>query len=179
MALRKGQRATEIQWVGVTFNLVDEDTLVLNLPAKFMRELKEILQGWEGAGRAPTKELRMVAGKCAWLGGVLPRARWITSVMYAVLTQTLKDEASGAEERRRENRSDQRNKQGLFVVKRLELARRWMMKFIDTALERPMRKIYLGVKPQADVRLLTDASPRALGCPHGQRQDPGCSIFRG
>ena len=163
VALRKGQRATEIQWVGVTFNLVDEDTLVLNLPAKFMRELKEILQGWEGAGRAPTKELRMVAGKCAWLGGVLPRARWITSVMYAVLTQTLKDEASGAEERRRENRSDQRNKQGLFVVKRLELARRWMMKFIDTALERPMRKIYLGVKPQADVRLLTDASPEALG----------------
>lgn len=163
VALKKGQRAAEVQWVGVTFTLVDPDTLILNLPAKFMEELKMILVKWEGAGQAPVKELRMVAGKCAWLGGVLPRARWITSVMYAVLTQTLRDELSGAEEQRRGRRSDQRSKRGLFVVKRLELARAWLVKFIDKALERPMRKIYLGTKSPVDIRLLTDASPEALG----------------
>lgn len=45
--------------------------------------------------------------------------------MYSVLTHTLRDEASGMEDQRRSRRTDQRSKKGLFVVKRLELARSW------------------------------------------------------
>ena len=48
--------------------------------------LKGILSGWANSGYAPIKELRVVAGKCAWLGGVLPRSRCTTRVFYAVLS---------------------------------------------------------------------------------------------
>jgi hypothetical protein len=59
---------------------------VLGIPAKFIDELKGILSGWANSGYAPIKELRVVAGKCAWLGGVLPRSRCTTRVFYAVLS---------------------------------------------------------------------------------------------
>ena len=158
VALKKGSRASSATWIGVALNLVDRDTLVVGLPTKFIDELSGILNKWENAGYAPLKELRSVAGKSAWLGGVLPRARWVTSVFYAVLTQTLKEE----EEQDRSS-SATRNRKGLFAVKRLELARRWMLAFLAAAKLRPMRRITLSPKQMAEVRIITDASPEALG----------------
>ena len=38
------------------------------------------------------------AGKAAWLGGVLPRARWVMAVFYAGVSQTLKEEEPAANE---------------------------------------------------------------------------------
>ena len=88
VAIGKGARAVKVTWIGVTFE-VDQDTMVMGIPTKFATEMKDLLVSWEGRGYAPLKELRVAAGKAAWLGGVLPRARWLTTVFYAVLTDTL------------------------------------------------------------------------------------------
>ena len=113
--------------------------------------------GKEKAGYAPLKELRVVAGKNAWLSGVLPRARWATAVLYAVLTQTLKEEAS------RDQVSTARPRKGLFAVKRLELARLWLCHYLLAAKTRLMRRIPLGRHQGPAVRITTDASPEGLG----------------
>jgi hypothetical protein len=115
-----------------------------------------MLTGWANTGYAPIKELRVVAGKCAWLGGVLPRARWTTSVFYAVPSQTLKEEEQ-------DKNPTTRNRKGLFAVKRLELARLWLISFLDAAKLRPMRRVALNPATLADIRITTDASPEALG----------------
>ena len=41
---------------------------------------------------APLKELRSLAGKTAWLANILPRARWVTAVLYAVMKSTEAEE---------------------------------------------------------------------------------------
>ena len=168
VSLGKGARASEVTWIGIKLTLVDQDTLVLGLPEKFISDMMAILQGWENAGYASLKELRVVAGKNAWLSGVLPRARWVTAVLYAVLTQTLKEEAE--EEKAPTTEQDKvvsnrtkRQRKGLFAVKRLELARKWLLAFLEAAKTRPMRKVLLGRSPVADIRLTTDASPEGLG----------------
>jgi len=58
----------------------------------------------------------------------------------------LDDIVSGEEARRRRNqRADQRPKDGLFAVKQLEQARQWLMTFLDVAVERPQRAFKLDV----------------------------------
>ena len=115
---------------------------------------------WEGRGYAPLKELRVAAGNAAWLGGVLPRARWLTTVFYAVLTDTLREEEK---EKEKGPASGAKSRRGLLPVKRLELARRWAVKFLEAAMQRPLRTIQLREVEGADVRLMTDASPEGLG----------------
>eukprot|EP00434_Breviolum_minutum_P034288 symbB.v1.2.030341.t1/scaffold3410.1/size62789/2 len=155
IALHKGERAAHVTWVGVRFSLPDQDTLVVGLPIKFLEETKAILESWKGKGMAPLKELRWFAGKTAWLANILPRARWVTAVLYAVMKSTEAEEDKV--------KSDGRVKKGLFAVARLESARRWLVAFTEAAMARPMRKISIGNKNQMEVRLCCDASPEGLG----------------
>ena len=164
IALKKGERSAHVQWVGVRFSLPDSETLVLNLPEKFLQDLRDLLQGWESKGMMPTKDLRAAAGKAAWLGSILPRAKWCVAVLYCVLKSVENDELQGKEAARAQHREgDQRPKRGLFAVKRLETARRWMVAFLQAALERPSRKIHVGQKRTLEVKVMCDASPEGLG----------------
>ena len=155
VAMHKGERAAHITWVGVRFSMPDNDTLVVGLPENYLEETKVALESWGGKGMAPLKELRSMAGRTAWLANVLPRAKWATAVFYAVL--------KSAEAEEFKEKSDGRAKPGLFSVKRLESARRWLLAFIKAAMERPMRKIHVGNKARMEVRLCCDASPEGLG----------------
>ena len=164
IALGKGERSAHVQWVGVRFSLSDADTLVLNLPEKFLKELRDGLVSWESKGMAATKELRTMAGKAAWLGSILPRSKWCVAILYSVLKAVEKDELTGKEEERAQQREgDQRPKRGLFAVKRLETARRWLVAFLQAALERPARKLHVGSKRTLEVKIMCDASPEGLG----------------
>ena len=155
VAMRKGERAAHITWVGVRFSMADNETLVMGLPVKYLEETKEALTKWEGRGMAPLKELRSMAGRTAWLANVLPRAKWVTAVFYAVM--------KSAEAEEYNVKADGRSKPGLFSVKRLESARKWMLAFLEAAMARPMRKVHVGVKTQMEVKLCCDASPEGLG----------------
>ena len=149
VAITKGARAMKVTWIGVTFEVEEQDTVVMGIPIKFATEMKELLESWSNRGYAPVRELRVAAGKAAWLGGVLPRARWLTTVFYAVLTDTLKE---AEKEKDKEPAPGARNRTGLFPVKRLELARQWAIKFLEAAMKRPLRRINLRT-----------ASPEGLG----------------
>ena len=92
---RKVERSAHVQWVGVRFSLPDSETLVLNLPEKFLQDLRDLLQSWESKGMMPTKDLRSAAGKAAWLGSILPRAKWCVAVLYCVLKSVENDEVAG------------------------------------------------------------------------------------
>lgn len=155
VALKKGERARSVSWIGIKLTMVDASTLVLTLPERFMEELIQMMAQWQDKGYASLKELRQVAGKTAWLSGVLVRTRWTTSVFYAVLTQTIKEEKAPT--------SSTRSRPGLFAVKRLEMARQWLIAYLSTAKERPSRRINLARRKEVDIRLITDASPTALG----------------
>ena len=164
IALGKGERAAHVQWVGIRFSLVDSDTLVLNLPEKFLKELREGLISWESKGMVATKELRTMAGKAAWLGSILPRSKWCVAVLYSVLKAVENDELTGKEtERAQQREKDNRPKKGLFAVKRLETARQWLVAFLQSALDRPARKLHVGSKKTLEVKVMCDASPEGLG----------------
>lgn len=122
------------------------DEVLVGLPEKFMKDLQDKLEAWSAKGMAPLKELRAVCGKIAWLTGVLPRARWVLRIFYAVLADREAEVNSGAEADRSIRRNDQRPKDHLFVVKRLERARTALVKFLAVAKDRPTRK--LSLKPR-------------------------------
>lgn len=71
----------------------------------------------------PLKELRTVTGKVSWLSGVVPRAKWILRILYAVLAAREREVHTGEEDNRRGRRADDRDKSYMFVVKRIERAR--------------------------------------------------------
>eukprot|EP00434_Breviolum_minutum_P035944 symbB.v1.2.031832.t1/scaffold3739.1/size51156/3 len=71
---------------------------------------------------------------------VPPRARWLTTVFYAVLTHTLKEEEK---EKEKEPAPGTRNRRA--------------------AMKRLLRRINLREVKGADIRLMTDASPEGLG----------------
>eukprot|EP00435_Cladocopium_sp_Y103_P009539 s1894_g2.t1 len=162
VSLAKGERSTRVQWIGIKFSL-QEEMVILSLPTKFTEELATLLKSWEGRGMAPLKELRQAAGKLAWLSGILPKARWLVAIFYRVLHDRLEDVASGTEARRREERSDPRKKDGLFVVKQLEQPRQWLLKFLEVAMERPQRAFKLDTSKYPSATIITDASPHGMG----------------
>ena len=162
VSVRKGERGDRVVWAGVEFRLIERGTVLLTLPEKFILSVEEVLKGWT-RGMAPLKELRTVTGKISWLSGVLTRAKWILRVFYAVLTAREAELRSGAEDRRRQLRADERDKSALFPVKRLEAARLALLEFLAVTKARPTRKISLVQGGQASVTIATDASPEGLG----------------
>ena len=162
VSLKKGLRSTQVQWVGVRFT-ISEDSVILALPDQFVKDLMELLTSWENKGMAPTKELRQAAGKLSWLSGILPRARWTVAVFYRVLHERLNAVASGLEDSRRAVRDDAHNKDGLFIVKQLEQARSWLVKFLGVALEAPVKKFKLDIAKYPKATIMMDASPLGVG----------------
>lgn len=163
VSVAKGERGANITWAGVEFRLISDKEVLVTLPEKFIADLQQRLAEWEGRGMAPLADLRAVTGKISWLSGVLPRTRWILRVFYAVMSARETEVRSGSEASRREKRTDTRNKDGLFVTKRLEGARLALMEYLNVTKERPTRKIPLSARGLARVNIITDASPEGLG----------------
>ena len=130
--------------------------MVLGLPDKFLQETLDSLKGWGNKGYVSLKELRSMTGRLSWVGGVLPRARWTVSVMYAVLKTELGKDKETTPSSRRAPRS-------MFAVKRLEQARVWLLSFLEEAIKKPTHKFKLGKVKNASVSITTDASPEGMG----------------
>ena len=176
VSVKKGERGGVITWAGLEFRLIPNNEILLTLPEKFLSELQQRLEAWSGKGMAATKELRAVTGKVSWLAGALPRARWILRIFYAVLTDREKEVATGIEEERRKKRNDDRPKENLFVVKRLERARLALLQYLKVAKDRPTRKIALKKRSNARAcgdpdRRLTRRTGSNLG---SERRHVGC-----
>ena len=99
LSLKKGERSTDVTWIGVKFKLVapDYDYLMVTLPERFMDELRKQLEAWDRKGMIGVSELRQAAGRV-----------WVTSTLYAVLYSHEADQSSGAEAERRAKRQDDR-----------------------------------------------------------------------
>ena len=164
VSIKKRARSAQLAWVGVSLTLT-EDHLMMGLPDAYTRDLVNILKSSEGRGTAPIRELRQVAGKASWLSGILPRARWVVSIFYQVLHTRLADIKSGAEDRRRGECDDTRDKSALFPVKQLEQSRRWLISYLESAMDKPSKKLQVGPKqvPDPSAAIITDASPEGLG----------------
>ena len=162
VATKKGERSSQVQWIGVRFSL-SQDHVIMSLPEKYTAEVLELLEGWNNKGMATIAELRRACGKLSWLSGILPRCRWIVATFYRVLHERLRDISTGEEDRRRTTREDKRSKDTLFAVKQLEQARQWMVTFLKTAMEQPAKKYKLDMGQYPKATIMTDASPNALG----------------
>ena len=151
VSFAKGHRSSCIQWIGITFKLVNNEKIVMGLPEQFLADTIEMLKSWEKRGYVPVRELRSMAGRMSGVAGVLPRSRWTVAVLYAVL----KDEDRPGREKG--------GKHGLFPVKRMEQTRVWLQTYLEKAAAVPMRVFHLKPSKVAEVSLTTDASPEALG----------------
>lgn len=155
VSFKKGKRAGNVQWVGVTFSLINADRVSVGLPEPFMKETISTLQGWASKGYVALKALRTVAGRMSWVAGVLPRTRWTVAVLYAVLTSEEQESKGGGRVGSKV--------QGMFPVKRLEQTRLWIIAYLEKAMEHPLRVLELRPKKMADISITTDASPECLG----------------
>ena len=151
VAFKKGQRAGKVQWVGVTFNLINADRVSVGLPESFLKETIETLKGWANKGYVALKALRSIAGRMSWVAGVLPRTRWTVSVLYAVLTSEEQETKASSK------------LQGMFPVKRLEQTRLWIIAYLEQAMLHPLRILELKPNKRAEVSITTDASPECMG----------------
>ena len=126
LAWHKGARGSQLTWIGVMFEVIQAEAMIkLTVPRKMMMEIRTTLESWEQKGMVSLREVQQVTGRLSWVAGILPRARWAVSIMYAVVADTKRAEEE--EKKRATRRADQRPKLGLVSVKRLELPRRWFV----------------------------------------------------
>ena len=108
------------------------------------------------------RDLRATTGKLSWMAGIIPRIRWVVSIMYAVVSSVESDMKTGVEKARASARADKRIKEGLVAVKRIELPRLWLQAFLEQSQVWLLRKEPL-VKRSPEWLVVTDASPWGLG----------------
>lgn len=166
LALDKGERGTQIQWIGVTLLLGWERggpprSISYGITKKMVLEVTSTLADWENKGMIALKQLRSTTGKLSWIAGVVPRIRWAVSVFYAVVAVAEREESEGVEAQRATKREDTREKKGLVAVKRLGIARTWLLKIFEKP-ESMLVKAEALQEPQAEFNI-TDACPTGLG----------------
>ena len=161
LAFEKGDRGAQVKWIGVKIQLeVQRRTVELTIPRKVIEEINAEVDSWRGM--ASLRRLRAVTGRMSWLAGVLPRLRWVVSIMYAVLADAEEDKRTGVESERAEFRLDKRDKSDLVAIKRLRLP----MAVINYMAENPDRWLYrsISLKPERpSMGIITDASPQGIG----------------
>ena len=166
-SLGKGERGSALKWIGIQILLNwgpgrTPGELVYSIPKNAMEEIKSALESWENRGMIPLRELRKTTGKLSWMAGVIPRIRWSVSVLYAVLADAEREEKMGKEETRAEKRDDKRVKRGLVAVKRLGVAREWLIKILSYRDAFTLRTVKL--KEEGPVwAVITDACPTGYG----------------
>ena len=165
--LKKGERGRRTQWIGCMIEvpppeLNHPDAVVLSVSAQMIETVLETLQSWQGRGMAAVKDLRSVTGRLSWMAGVIPRMRWIVNVFYGTLSQVDREQAPGQDEKRATNRSDPRDKTGLFHVKRLGGADQWILKLLKSPGSKMIRIEQLH-QPPVTRGIITDASPKGWG----------------
>ena len=131
----------------------------LTVPQKMMRELLAKLKDCEGGLR----ELRVTKGRLSWMAGILTRMRWAVSIFYGVVAAAEKDAKQGIEHERASKRpKNQRPKDGLVAVSRVELPRAWLAHLLAKS-----DQLVLRVGPLypifPDLAIVTDASPWGIG----------------
>ena len=161
LAFEKGDRGAHVKWIGVKIQLeVQRRTVELAIPKKVIEEIHSEVDSWWGM--TSLRKLRAVTGRMSWLEGVLPRLRWVVSIMYAVLADAEEDKRSGAETDRAESRQDKRDKADLVAIKRLRLP----MAVINYMAENPEHWLFrsIALKPERpSMGIITDASPQGIG----------------
>ena len=166
-SLGKGERGSTLKWIGVKILLnwgpgPSPGELVYSIPKAAMDEIRSVLEKWEDKGMIPLKELRRTTGKLSWMAGIIPRMRWTVSVLYAVLADAERDEKQGKEEERAEKRGDKRVKRGLVAVKRLGVAREWLIKILSYQDAFTLRTVRLKDE-EPTWAVITDACPTGYG----------------
>ena len=85
LAFHKGERGLRICWIGVQLEFVTSRALLmLTVPEKVVNELLVKMKEWKGKGMIAFRDLRSTTGRLLWVAGVVPRIRWIVSILYAV-----------------------------------------------------------------------------------------------
>ena len=166
-SLSKGERGSQLKWIGVQILLnwapnMRPGELMYSVPKQAIEEVRSVLVEWEQKGMIPLKELRSVTGRLSWIAGIAPRIRWAVSVFYAVVAAAERDEREGKEEQRAGNRDDKRTKRGLVAVKRLGIARAWLMKVLKYNEAFLLRSVRLE-KQEPTWAVITDACPTGYG----------------
>eukprot|EP00435_Cladocopium_sp_Y103_P068083 s608_g31.t1 len=161
LAYNKAERGRRINWIGVTVEIdVEAREILLVPPAKLVEGVLKELRSW--TGMVFLKALRTTTGRLSWLAGIVPRARWAVSSLYAVLASAEADMKLGLEKSRAAKRQDTRDKSGLVHVKRMELPRQWLMAMLEKDEVWRTRRMPLELEPPAYV-VTTDASPLGVG----------------
>ena len=173
LSLGKGERGTRIQWIGALIEL-RENTLTLGIPAKMAREVLDTLVEWKSKGMVSAREWQALTGRLSWMAGVVRRIRWCVAVFYAILTEALRDEESGAEQQRAAKREDQRPKVGLIAVKRLGVVLPWLIRALQNPEEKLAKHEKL-VRENPKFMMITDACPRGIGGILVKRHQDGTS----
>ena len=163
LAFHKGERGLQLTWVGVRIEVrPEEENVVLTIPTKMIKEIRDKLKEWQSKGMVGLKEVRQLTGRLSWLAGILPRCRWCVTIMYGIMASVEHDMKSGEELRRAAKRRDTRPKEGLVPVKRMALPQMWFLRLLDEPDKLLIRTISL-VPQQPHYVITTDASPFGIG----------------
>ncbi len=96
-----------MEWIGVTFAVhLQRKVLSLMVAEKMVLEVRETCEEVLGRSMVGFKRLERLAGRLFWMAGVMPRTRWVVSVVYATLVPAKRDLLHGTEEKRRHLRQD-------------------------------------------------------------------------
>ena len=161
LAWKKGQRGSRVEWVGaeLEWDCTDLNEPIVRVSAMEdkttqIREAVDKIQ--ETQGMTSIKKALTLAGKAAWIGSLIPRARPFVSMLWGAITKA-QNQAPPAKTTTR------RRPKGMMFVLQVAPAARVLKEVLGSAKrltrEYTLRFRHGGVR----WRIRTDASPYGLG----------------
>ena len=85
----KGKMGTTVDWIGatITVNNVDQSVVVSLLESKRVELLAQIGNLMQEPGTVLMADVRMLAGRGSWLGGLLPQVRPFVRMLWGSLVK--------------------------------------------------------------------------------------------
>ena len=159
LAWKKGMvydKTEEHTWIGVTFRVLDDNTVAMGIPKSYLEDLVKLLKPLEqGVGSWPLEEARKVVGKAGRLAQIVPEARPFAGALWAAFSEAWKADTTGVREA----------PPGKAARSRFCYAAKWLLQLIKGddnqifPLQRLVSHLPLPVATTNDVILQFDASP--------------------
>ena len=149
----KAQWGSSAQWIGAHVAVGDGEVTVA-LPPETTRKWALDVDKARRAGRAPVEEVRKMAGRGSWAGGIIPELRPFVRCLWAAVAAA----------------------EGAWVpTRRMDHALRWLAAvYAAVGPQGGMRRTYTAVEAagRAPLEVTTDASPHGIGAVASYRGRP-------
>ena len=160
LAWRKGAKGTSVDWIGASLSHT-KNAIVVSVRKELLGSALDLIHSLQ-SNVVPLGKVRSLAGKAAFIAGLVPTLRPFVNELWAAIAATQRIDSDrkdvGASRKVRRQRPS-----GFIWKRQIAHALAWLVAFLNDTRGLLRRKILVNETDREKFALWTDASPWGLG----------------